>query len=228
MHSQFLSRTVWHGQTHRHGSKRKPSRRPGRATQRGKRHERNKNLDANIHPPELTEAPGLDARLAPFWQDLGGLLLAFVLLWVYMSYSQYIVIWSGDLPSENVFYLHRQKEGWKFVAWGLIALHFALPFLLLLFGGIKRRAGLLVWIAGLLLVAHLLHGFWLVEPKFHPQGFGFNWLDLVAPLAIGGLWFAVFCAGLQRADLIPLHDPRLQKPEAAAEAREARQELGQG
>ena len=69
------------------------------------------------------------------------MMLAFVLLWVYMSYSQYIIIWSGDLPSETSFYLHRQQGGWKVFAWGLIVLHFALPFLLLLFGGIKRRAG---------------------------------------------------------------------------------------
>ena len=192
-----------------------------------RQHERNKNLDANIHPPELTEADTLDARLAPFWQDLGGMMLAFVLLWVYMSYSQYIIIWSGDLPSETSFYLHRQQGGWKVFVWGLIALHFALPFLLLLFGGIKRRAGPLFAIAGLLLIAHLLHTFWLVEPKFYPHGFGFSWLDVVTPLAIGGLWLAVFSAALQSAALLPLHDPRLQKPVAAAEARHARQDLGE-
>ena len=191
-------------------------------------HEQNKNLDANIHPPELTEAQGLDAQLAPFWQDLGGLLLAFVLLWVYMSYSQYIVIWSGDLPSEISFYLHRQKDGWKVFAWGLILLHFALPFLLLLFGGVKRKAGGLIWIAGMLLIAHLLHYFWMVVPAFYPQGFGFNWLDVVMPCALGGWWIAVFCTELGRAALIPLHDPRLQAQEAAAEARQARKELDHG
>ncbi len=199
---------------------------PAARSEAAQRRERNKNLDANIGPPELGDVGGLDARLAPFWQDLGGMLLAFVLIWVYMGYSQYIIIWSGDQPSETVFYLHRQQGGWKVFAWGLMALHFFLPFVLLLFGGIKRRAGPLVGIAGMLLFAHLLHSLWLVEPKFYPQGFGFSWLDVVTPIAMGGLWLAVFCAALQSAALLPLHDPRLQKTEAAAEARQVRTELG--
>jgi hypothetical protein len=87
------------------------------AEQRSRWFEDNENLTANIHPPKMTAAPTLDTQLAPFWQDLGGLLLAFVLLWVYMGYSQYIIIWSGDLPSETSFYLHRQQGGWKIFAW---------------------------------------------------------------------------------------------------------------
>ncbi len=196
--------------------------------ERSRRYEDNVNLTANIHSPKMTTAPTLDTQLAPFWQDLGGMLLAFVLLWVYMGYSQYIIIWSGDLPSETVFYLHRQQGGWKVFAWGLILLHFAVPFVLLLFGGIKRRGGGLTWIAALLALSHLLYYFWLVEPKFYTQGFGFSWLDLVTPLAIGGWWMAVFCTGLRSAALIPLHDPRMQTPKAAAEGRKAQEELNNG
>lgn len=187
--------------------------------------EDNENLTANIHPPKMTDALTLDTQLAPFWQDLGGLLLSFVLLWVYTGYSQYIVIWSGDLPAENAFYLHRQMGGWKVFAWGLILLHFVVPFVLLLFGGIKRRAGGLRWIGSLLLITHLLYYLWLVEPKFHPQGFGFSWLDIVTPLAIGGWWMATFCGALQSAALLPMHDPRMQGSEASAAARKAQEEL---
>jgi len=198
------------------------------AEQRSRRFEDNRNLTANIHPPQLITAPTLETQIAPFWQDLGGLLLAFVLVWVYLGYSQFIVIWSGDLPSETSFYLHRQQGGWKLLAWGLMLLHFALPFLLLLFGGIKRRAGGLSGIAGLLLIAHLAYDFWLVEPKFIPHGFGLTWLDVVTPLAIGGWWMAVFCTQLLSTALIPLRDPRLAGPEASAAARKAQEELDHG
>lgn len=198
------------------------------AAKRSRRHAQDKNLTANTHPPCLAEGPTLEMQLAPFRQDLGGMLLAFVLLWVYMGYSQYIVIWSGDLPSENVFYLHRQAGGWKLLAWGLIVLHFALPFVLLLFGGLKRRAGILSGIASLLLLCHLIYDFWLVAPTFRPEGFGLSWLDIVLPFALGGWWLAVFCIGLQSAALLPLHDPRLADPEAAADLTRAREELENG
>lgn len=191
-------------------------------------HQVNPNLNANIHTPNLTDAPTLEAQLAPFWQDLGGLLNSFVLLWAYLGYGQYIITWSGDLPSENVFYLHRQQGGWKVLAWSLIVLHFALPFVLLLFGGIKRKVRRLTGIAWLLLVMHLLYLLWTVQPPFYSQGFGFLWLDLVLPFAIGGWWLAAFCTGLQRASLLPLRDPRLQKHEAAAQVQRVQEELSHG
>ena len=180
----------------------------------------------NIYPPYLEpRAPTLQAQLGTVWQDLGGLMLAFVLLWVYMSFSQYVIIWSGDLPSEISFYLHRRHGGWRWFAWAMIMLHFAVPFVLLLFGGLKRNVRLLAAVALILLAAHFLNMFWLVAPKFHTAGFTVTGLDVVTPLAIGGLWLAGFFGALGQTALIPQRDPRLQTPEAAAQTQQARQEL---
>src|SRR5437660_10962935 len=79
-------------------------------------------------------------RLTPeHFHHLGNLLLAFVMLWAYMSFSQFLIIWNGNLPGEISWYLHRSAPGWKIIALALGVFQFALPFLLLLACSSKRR-----------------------------------------------------------------------------------------
>jgi hypothetical protein len=149
--------------------------------------------------------------------DLGNLLLAHVMLWAYIAFSQYLIIWSANLPEETPWYLHRTAGGWKFLALFLVVFHFAVPFLLLLGRTTKRHGPLLLGVAVGLLVMRLLDLFWLVTPALHPEGLRVHWLDILAPLALGGLWVGLFCANLRRRALLPLHDPRFQGIEKAAE-----------
>lgn len=158
------------------------------------------------------------------WQDLGGMLMAFVLLWAYMAYSQYIIIWSGDIPPEVSFYIHRRAGGWHYIAFWMIIGHIFLPGFLLLFGGLKRNPRTLAWIAGILFLAQLVNLFWTIAPSFHPYGLVVTWLDIALPIAIGDLWIGAFCSAVVGKSLLPLHDPRLetaQNREATARAREA-------
>ncbi len=143
------------------------------------------------------------------WHHLGNLLLAFVMLWAYLAFSQLLVIYSGNLPQEIVWYLHRSRGGWKIIALALGLLHFALPFALLLSRDAKRKPETLARIAAIVLVAHLIDMYWLVAPTFAPEGVHFHWQDPVLFLALGGLWCAVFLDKLRRAPLVPLNDPRL-------------------
>lgn len=122
------------------------------------------------------------------WNDLAGLLLAFVLIWVYITYSQFNIIWSGDLPSENVFFLHRRVEGWRWFGWADVMLHFALPFTVLLVRGRRNPIPLLRVVTVVLLIAHYLFAYWLVMPRFHATSILPNWQDIVAPIALGGSW----------------------------------------
>ena len=145
------------------------------------------------------------------WRDLGNLLLAFVMLWAYMAFSQLLIIWSGDLPEEISWYLHRSHGGWNWVGVVLVALHFALPFCLLLSRRITRRAQFLTTVAAVIFCAHLVDIFWLVMPAFSPGRLRVHWLDLVAPVAVGGLWLAAFLWQLQRRSLLPWYEPRLQE-----------------
>jgi hypothetical protein len=145
------------------------------------------------------------------WHDLGNLLLAFVMLWAYVALSQYLIIWFGDLPEEIGWYLHRTRGGWYWVGVLLAVCHFALPFALLLSRQTKRRVQNLSRVAAVLFGIHLVAVFWLVMPSFFPARLHVHWLDVVAPVALGGLWLAVFLWQLQRRSLLPEHDLRRQE-----------------
>ncbi len=143
--------------------------------------------------------------------DLGKLLFAFVCVWAYFGYSQFIIIWSGNLPEETTFYTSRMNGAWKATTIALVLLHYALPFALLLSRGRKRSAKALAPVAVLLLLARWLDLHWLVAPSFSADAFTIHWLDLAAPLALGGLWLFLFTLGLKARPLLPANEPFLKE-----------------
>lgn len=155
------------------------------------------------------------------FNDLGNLLLAFVMLWTYMAFSQFLIIWCGNLVEEIPWYLQRTRGGWQWVALVLILFNFFLPFFALLFREVKRHTRKILTIASLILLMQLLYTFWIIAPApvfAHPR-LGLHWIDLTAVIGVGGLWLAFFFWQLRGKSLIPLHDPRLH--EALAHASEA-------
>jgi hypothetical protein len=138
--------------------------------------------------------------------DLGNLLLAFVMFWAYVSFMQFLIIWSANLPEETPWYLHRSARLWAWVAIGLAVLHFFTPFLLLLWRQTKRKPQWLVGVAALLLVMRWIDLTWLVMPTFSPDVLYLSWLNFAAPVAIGGLWLAVFAWRLPARAALPMHE----------------------
>jgi hypothetical protein len=138
--------------------------------------------------------------------DLGNLLLAFTVFWSYVSFMQYLIIWSGNLPEDAVWYVHRTAGSWQIVALLLVFLHFIFPFVLLLSRDNKRDPQRLVKVAMLLLVMRLIDLVWLVQPAFAPDGIQFHWLQIVSPLAIGGLWLAWFAWRLPARAALPVFE----------------------
>jgi hypothetical protein len=143
--------------------------------------------------------------------DYGNLLLTFTMLWAYLSFSQYLIIWAGNLRDEIPWYLSRAQGGWAWVALGLIVFHFAVPFLLLLSRFVKRRAQILGWVAAGLVVMSVVDIFWLTVPAFERAGPEFHLTDWLAMVGVGGLWVWQFAAQLKGRPLLPLHDPRLRE-----------------
>jgi hypothetical protein len=141
------------------------------------------------------------------FQDLGKLLLALVMLWSYFAFSQFLIIWSGNLPEEISWYIPRIHGAWGAIALAVIILHFAFPFLFLLSRSFKRDSGKLVIVAVLILVMRLIDLFWMIAPNFTGEHFHISWMDLVAPIAMGGLWLGVFARALTQRPLIPINDP---------------------
>ncbi|HET7205273.1 MAG TPA: hypothetical protein VFI95_01715 [Terriglobales bacterium] len=142
-------------------------------------------------------------------KDHGNLMLTFIMLWAYMSFSQLLIIWAGNLPSEIRWYVPRWHGGWQFVGLCLAGLHFAFPFALLLSEPRKRKARRLVKVAIWVFLMRWVDLFWFIEPNEHPRFF-VHWLDIVIPVAIGGLWLAYFFRNLRSRPLLALYDPRTQ------------------
>jgi hypothetical protein len=143
------------------------------------------------------------------FNDLGNLMLTFVMLWAYLSFSQFLIIWAGNIKDEIPWYMARAFGGWGAVAVVLIVLYFATPFLLLLQRGVKRRLHVLSMVAGMLIVLSLVDVYWLVAPAYEnaPRVYP---LDIFAVVGIGGIWLGAFFGELKKWPLLPVHDPRFE------------------
>jgi hypothetical protein len=148
---------------------------------------------------------------ARHFHDLGKLLLAFVMLWAYLSFSQFLIIWSGNLPEEIPWYVERMRGGWGVVSLLLVVGHFALPFAVLLSRDLKRRSGLLAKVAILVIAMRLVDLIWLVAPSFEHQGFPIHWMDVAIPIGLIGVWLFLFARHLRSRALLPLNDPYLKE-----------------
>ena len=144
------------------------------------------------------------------FHDISNLMLAFTMLWAYMSFAQFLIYWAENLPEEIPWYVRRFSGGWGMIAFIIAVFHFAVPFFLLLMRFIKRNPNLIYWLSIYIILMHLLDNFWIVEPSFRPRGLEIYWTDFVAPIALGGLWLAFFISNLKSRPLLPLHDPRLR------------------
>jgi hypothetical protein len=157
----------------------------------------------------LSRREPLAGIMAPWvFNDLGNLLLAFVMLWAYLSFSQFLLVWVENLQHEIPWYLHRMNGGWGVIAVALIVFQFALPFVLLLSRTVKRRPATLYAVALGIALMHQIELYWFVAPTFHPDGFTIHWTMFLAPIGIGGVWLAAFLFQLKRRPLLPYRDPR--------------------
>ena len=151
------------------------------------------------------------------FHDLGKLMLALTMVWAYFNFSQFLIIWAGNLPEETGWWLTRMKGGWGYVGIGLIAFHFAFPFLVLLQQDFKRKARWLATLAIFILVMRVVDMFYLIGPSnrvmpggLDQGGFYVSWMDLVAPVAVGGIWLWWFFGELMKRPLVPVKDPYLE------------------
>ena len=158
----------------------------------------------------LSKEEPMKRIVAPLhFHDLGKLLLALVMLWSYFAFSQYLIIWSGNLPEEIGYYIYRTHGGWGAVIVTIGILHFGAPFLFLLSRNFKRNPGRLVLVAGLILLMRMVDLLWMLVPAFKGEH-RWIWLDLIALLGFGGAWIALFTWQLSKRPLIPINDPQLE------------------
>jgi hypothetical protein len=146
--------------------------------------------------------------------DLGNLLLGFICFWTYVTFMEYIIIWTGDLPHDVVWFVDRSSPGWKIFAVVLILLHFVVPLFCLIFTAVSKSLERLARVAGLVLVAHFAQVTWWIEPAFG-KSFHVAWTTPLLIVAIGGIWLAGFLRHLGTA---PLLVPELEPKKEAVPA----------
>jgi hypothetical protein len=140
-----------------------------------------------------------------FVQDHGKWMLTFTMVWAYFNFSQWLIIWAGNLPAEVTFYLTRLNGGWGSIGLILVLFHFVIPFMLLLSRSFKRDIRKLVWVAVLLMLMGYIDLLWIIEPNFS-KTLNVTLADVVVPIAIGGIWLWYFFRNLAALPLVPAYD----------------------
>jgi hypothetical protein len=140
-----------------------------------------------------------------FVHDHGKWMLTFIMVWAYFSFSQWLIIWAGNLPDEITWYMRRLNGGWGFVGLWLVVFHFAVPFVILLSRSFKRDINRMVWLAVWMLFMRYLDLFWNIEPNFS-QRLNVTWADIVLSVAMGGIWLWFFFRNLNSMPLLPVND----------------------
>jgi len=159
----------------------------------------------------LAGRPPLAGRFrAEHFHDYGKLLLAFIMIWAYFGVSQFIIIWSGNLPEETSWYMGRANGPWRWFSLLLVFSHFVLPFVLLLSRNLKRDKTRLARVAAMMLVVRWFDLYWLSAPAFS-EHLAPHLLDLTTPVALFGIWFYVFTAQLKTRSLLPARETMLKE-----------------
>jgi hypothetical protein len=159
----------------------------------------------------LVRYPPMSEMLKPdYVHDHGKLMLTFVMVWAYFGFSQWLIIWAGNLPEEITWYMTRLNGGWGYIGLFLVVFHFAVPFVLSLSRPFKRDVTRLVWLAIWLMLMRYLDLFWNIEPNFSST-VTVTWADVVVPVAMGGLWLAYFFRNLGSLPLLPAYDPEAKE-----------------
>jgi hypothetical protein len=143
-------------------------------------------------------------------QDHGKWMMVFIMMWAYFSFSQWLIIWAGNLPEEITWYMTRLSGGWAYVGLWLVVFHFAVPFVLLLSRPFKRDIRRLVWLAIWLMLMRYVDLLWMIEPNFSAR-VHVTMADVVVPVAMGGLWLAYFFHNLSSLPLLPAYDPEAKE-----------------
>lgn len=172
----------------------------------------------------VSESRAMDEVLKPsHFRDLGNLMLAFTMLWAYTNFSQFLLIWYGNIKEETPYYLKRMHGAWGWMAGALIIFHFFLPFFMLLMRAIKDRPKTIIIVTIILLLMRFVDIYWITAPAHYGDHFHFSWITLFAFLGIGGVWLWFFIQQLKGQTIIPIHETWVEEAirEGALE-REAR------
>ena len=147
-----------------------------------------------------------DVARPSHFRDLGNLMLAFVMLWGYTAFSQFLLVWYANLKEETPYYLKRSTGMWGVIAAVLIIFHFFLPFTMLLMRAIKDRPKTIAIVTVIIIALRFVEIYWLTAPAWYGERFHFSWMTIAALVGIGGVWFWFMVRQLKGQTIIPIHE----------------------
>jgi hypothetical protein len=152
--------------------------------------------------------------------DLGNMCFALTMVWGYLTLSQYLITYSGNLPEEIPYYIKRNETGWQFLIGAIVVFQFFVPFVSLLASRVKRFTKNLKAVVILIFVVRIFEVYWTMMPSMRGAGVSavdsmMHWQDWAAFVAFGGLWLALFGYQAHQASILPKHDTRLLELEHA-------------
>lgn len=152
------------------------------------------------------------------YHDLGKLMFGFTIFWAYISFSQFMLYWYGNIPEEIEFYAHRLHHGWETISWSLAIIHFFIPFFCLMSRVLKRVKLALTLNCLWIIFVHLVDLYWLILPAYPdpsvehgPPHFHVDILDVLAMGGMFAVFFGAFLFILSRQKVLAVGDPRLKE-----------------
>jgi hypothetical protein len=150
--------------------------------------------------------------------DLGKFAFAFVMLNIYLTFAEFLIIWSGNVPDEIPWYLARIHGGW----WTICSLdficHWLIPFCMLLSRNLKRDKNRLKYMAIFMIFARFVDMFWLIEPNFSDAAGNLHLTNnygilayLTVPVSVVAFWGFFYCRELAKRPLMNVNDPHLEE-----------------
>jgi hypothetical protein len=150
--------------------------------------------------------------------DLGKFLLAFVMLNIYLTFGEFLIMWSGNVPDEIPWYLSRIRGGWWYICTLDFCCHWLIPFCLLLSRDLKRNKRKMVWLTSFMILARCIDLFWIIEPNFSDAAGNLHLAGnigilayLTVPVAVLGVWVAYYLTQLMARPLVNVNDPHLEE-----------------
>ncbi len=162
----------------------------------------------------LKEGGYLPGVTVEHYHNLGKYLFAFTVFWTYIAFSQYFLIWYGNIPEEILFYLRRYEPGWIVVSWALLFVHFIIPFVLLLPQKSKRNPKMLLFVSAMILVIHYFEMHWVAVAAHH-KTFTFGYEEIAAIALLGGIFLWIVARQFAKHSLVPVQDPFLEESKEA-------------
>lgn len=154
----------------------------------------------NFHEDRIFLTPKIDL-------DLGNMLLTLVILWAYLSFMQYLIVWSANLPEEVTWFSKRINHGWQWLLCFIFLFQFAAPFSALLFRDVKYRKKAMMVLAFSILFVRILDRYWMVMPAFRAEAISVSYVDITLCFGLGGIWIALFLWNLNQGAYFAVGDP---------------------